>query len=373
MSIPFFDIKLAHADSADDVRAAVLQVLESGWYIKGKEVAAFEAAFADYCGVRHCVGVGNGLDALYLLLRALEIGPGDEVIVPASTFIATWLAVSQVGARPVPVECSLETYTIDPDALTDAITPQTRAIMPVHLYGMPADMGQIVAISERHGIPVLEDAAQAHGARYDGRRAGALGLAAGFSFFPAKNLGCLGDGGGVTTDDDALAAKVRLLANYGSARKYFHDQKGVNSRLDEMHAAVLRAKLPYLDGWNQRRNEIAALYGEALKDCRGLTLPQVAPDRTHVWHQYVVRHPARDALQAHLSNLGIGTQIHYPVPPHLSEAYADMGLEGRFPKSEQLSREALSLPIGPNLSESDVTRVADAVIAFCSQYQDSRP
>jgi len=365
VSIAFFDIKLAHADAAVDVRNAVLRVLDSGWYINGKEVAAFEAAFAAYCGVRHCIGVGNGLDALHLLLRALDIGPGDEVIVPASTFIATWLGVSQVGAVPVPVECSLETYTLDPEATAAAVTPRTRAIMPVHLYGMPADMGPLLDIGQRHGIPVLEDAAQAHGAFYGDRRAGALGTAAGFSFFPAKNLGCLGDGGGITTDDDALAAKVRLLANYGSARKYFHEEKGVNSRLDEMHAAVLHAKLPYLDGWNRRRDAVAGLYRQALADCPDLILPTVAPGRTHVWHQFIIRHPRRDALQAHLAAQGIGTQIHYPVPPHLSGAYLDMGLAGRFPKSEQLSQEALSLPIAPNLSEGDVARVADAVLAFC--------
>jgi dTDP-4-amino-4,6-dideoxygalactose transaminase len=366
MKIPFLDLHAAYAELRHETDAAYRRVMESGWYILGAEVEAFEQEFAAYCGVRHCIGVGNGLDALHLILRAGGIGPGDEVIVPANTFIATWLAVSYTGAAVVPVEPTLSDYNLYPEHVTAAITPRTRAIMPVHLYGAPADMNPLRQLSERHGLLLIEDAAQAHGAYYQGRRAGNLGHAAGFSFYPGKNLGAFGDGGAVTTDDNDLAHKVRLLRNYGSQVKYQNEVQGYNSRLDPIQAAFLRAKLPVLDEWNRRRQAAARRYLDGLAGLPSLTLPEVGEEADPVWHLFVIRHPRRDALQDALAKDGIGTVIHYPVPPHLSAAYrTPVWREGAFPITEEIARTVLSLPIGPHLAGHDQERVIAAIRKFC--------
>lgn len=332
--------------------------MDSGWYILGPEVEAFEEEFADYCGSAHCIGVANGLDALILILRALGIGPGDEVIVPGNTYIATWLAVSHVGATPVPVEPVAATHQIDPARVEERVTERTRAVIVVHLYGMPVDMQPIAELCERRGLALLEDAAQAHGATYQGRRAGALSLAGGFSFYPTKNLGAFGDGGAVTTDDADLADRVRVLRNYGSQKKNHNEVKGWNSRLDELQAALLRVRLAHLDEWNARRVESASRYREGLAGVEAITLPQTTPQSEPVWHQFVVRHPERDRLADELKQAGIGTMVHYPIPPHLSDAYAGEAFPP-LPISEQLANEVLSLPIGPQLRRDD----QDAVIA----------
>ena len=365
MRVPFLDLKAPYRELGADLDAAHRRVMESGWFILGDELAAFEREFAAYCGARHCVGVGNGLDALHLILRAMGIGPGDEVIVPSNTYIATWLAVSYAGATPVPVEPDPATYNLDPARVEEAVTPRTRAVMPVHLYGQAADVDGIREVAERHGLRVIEDAAQAQGSLYRGRRAGALADAAGFSFYPGKNLGALGDAGAVTTDDDKLADELRRLRNYGSPVKYQHDVKGVNSRLDELQAAFLRAKLPRLDEWNARRARVAEYYLQALEGVPDLRLPAVADYAGPVWHLFVVRHPRRDALQKHLTERGVGTLIHYPLPPHLQPAYAEMGLApGSLPLAEAMAREVLSLPMGPHLSEEDADYVVSAVSSF---------
>lgn len=339
--------------------------MDSGWYVLGREVQAFEEEFAAYCGAKYCVGVANGLDALHLILRAMEIGAGDEVIVPANTYIATWLAVSYAGAQPVPVEPDERTYNIDPARIEAAITPRTKAILAVHLYGQTADMEPIKEIAVRHGLKVIEDAAQAHGARYKGFRAGNLGDAAGFSFYPSKNLGAFGDGGAVVTNDAALAEKVRVLRNYGSQVKYYNEVKGYNSRLDELQAALLRVNLTKLDEWNERRRQAANLYLQALGETTDLRLPFVPEELEPVWHLFVVRHPKRDALQKHLAATGIGTLIHYPLPPHLQKAYLDMGFtQGAFPLSERIAEEVLSLPMGAHMSDDEVDYVASQISSF---------
>lgn len=362
--VPFLDLKGAYQELQTELDAAYQRVMESGWYILGEEVDAFEQEFAAYVGANHCIGVGNGLDALHLILRAYDIGPGDEVIVPANTYIATWLAVSYSGAIPVSVEPVERTYNIDPTRIEAAITPRTRAIIAVHLYGQTADMDPINEIARRHGLKVIEDAAQAHGARYKGRRAGALGDAAGWSFYPGKNLGAFGDGGAVTTSDDDLARQMRRLRNYGSQVKYYNEVKGFNSRLDPLQAAFLRVKLLHLDAWNERRSRLAAIYLEALQQMP-FVLPYVSAAMTPVWHLFVIRTDERERLQAYLSDNGIGTLIHYPVPPHLQDAYQEMGQgTGAFPISETIHREVLSLPMGPHLSEVDVQRVIRAVQGF---------
>ena len=361
MTVPFLDLSAPWRELQDELDAAWRRVMESGWYILGKEVAAFEEEFAAYCGVRHCIGVGNGLDALHLILRGYGIGPGDEVIVPANTYIATWLAVTYAGATPVPVEPDEATFNLDPARIEAALTPRTRAIMPVHLYGQPADLDPITAVARRHGLKVIEDAAQAHGARYRGRRCGSLGDAAGFSFYPGKNLGAIGDGGAVTTDDDDLAGRLRMLRNYGSSRKYVNEVAGFNSRLDELQAALLRVKLSRLDDWNGRRRAVAAAYLDALAGT-GLLLPTVPGWAEPVWHLFVVRCPNRDAVTAQLDGHGIRWLVHYPIPPHRQDAYRDLGYgEGSFPLAEQLSREVLSLPMGPHLTSGECARVIAAL------------
>lgn len=365
MKTPFLDLQIAYLEMQEDLNSAVRRVMSSGWYILGPEVEAFENEFAAYCGVRHCIGVSNGLDALELILRGYGIGAGDEVIVPANTFIATWLAVSRTGALPVPVEPDEPTYTIPADEVEKAISPRTRAVMPVHLYGQPADMEPICEVARRHGLKIIEDAAQAHGAQYRGRRVGSLGDAAAFSFYPGKNLGALGDGGAVTTDDTALAQRLRRLRNYGSAVKYRHETMGFNARLDEVQAALLRVKLTRLDDWNQRRRGIAARYRKELPQSSLLVRPHVREDVEPVWHLFVIRHPRRDELQQHLARAGVETLIHYPIPPHRSGAYADRGFrEGDFPITDQIAATVLSLPIGPHLTAGMQARVLEAVRSF---------
>ena len=363
MSIPFLDLQAINQRQADDLKAAFARVLESGWYILGKEVQQFEADFAGYCGSQHAIGVSNGLDALHLILRGYGIGAGDEVIVPSNTYIATWLAVTYAGATPVPVEPVEATYNLDPARIEAAITPRTRAIMAVHLYGQPADMDPILAIAAKHGLKVIEDAAQAHGAYYKGRRVGTLGDAAGFSFYPGKNLGALGDAGAVTTNDPVLAEQVRVLLNYGSRTKYVNEVQGYNCRLDELQAALLGAKLSLLDADNARRRAIAARYLAGLQGLP-LQLPSVPAGMEPVWHLFVVRHAQRNQLQARLQATGVGTVIHYPTPPHLQPAYAELAIaRGQLPIAERIHEEVLSLPMGPHLSDDDVDAVIAAVRA----------
>lgn len=360
--IPFLDLHAAYVELKPQIDAAVGRVLDSGWYILGAEVDAFEADYAAYCQAAHCVGVANGLDALILGLRALEIGPGDEVIVPSNTYIASWLAVSAVGARPMPVEPHAATHNIDPALIEAAITGRTRAIMPVHLYGQPADLDPILAVAKRRGLAVIEDAAQAHGARYKGKRIGAHGDVVCWSFYPGKNLGAMGDGGAVTTDRADIADRIRVLRNYGSREKYVNKVKGVNSRLDPLQAAILRVKLERLDAWNERRRAIARAYGDALADA-GLILPQVPDWAEPAWHLYVVRSLDRAALQARLEAAGIGSLIHYPIPPHMQGAYAELGYApDDLPLAQRLAAEVLSLPMGPHLDQVAQSRVINAVL-----------
>lgn len=362
MKVPFLELRPTYEELRAEMDAAYRRVMESGFYLFGEELEAFEAEYAAYCGAKHCIAVGNGLDALHLILRACDIGPGDEVLVPSHTFIATWLAVSYAGATPVPVEVDPRTANLAPERLEAAITSRTRAVIPVHLYGQPADMDAILALARRHGLKVIEDNAQAAGARYKGRRTGALGDAAGHSFYPGKNLGAFSDAGAVTTNDDALAERVRALRNYGSQRKYFHDLKGFNSRMDELQAAFLGIKLRRLDEWNERRKRVAAKYLEQLRGAPGLILPHVPEWAEPVWHLFVVRHPERDRLQQKLAEAGVGTLIHYPVPLHLSGAYADRGWKrGAFPIAESLAGTVLSLPMGPHLTDEQVETVIGAV------------
>ena len=363
MNIPFLDLKGQHNEIQSELDAAYRRVMASNSFILGEEVAAFEREFAEYCDVKYCIGVGNGLDALHLILRAYDIGPGDEVIVPANTYIATWLAVSYAGATPVPVEPDEKTYNIDPTKIEAAITKKTKAILPVHLYGQPADMDSIRKIAARFQLKVIEDSAQAHGARYKGKRVGGLGVASGFSFYPVKNLGAFGDGGAVTTNDPIITEKVRSLRNYGSPKKYLHEVKGFNSRLDELQAAFLRVKLQYLDDWNERRRKIANLYLEELSSSGYLTLPQVPSWAEPVWHLFVVLTPERDGLQKHLSDCGIQTLIHYPVPPHRQSAYQELSRLD-LSVSERIHREVLSLPMSPVMSDGDADNVVKAVKSF---------
>lgn len=365
MDIPFLDLKATYLELKDEIDAAVGRVLASGWYLLGGELEAFEAEYAVYTGARHCIGVANGLDALHLTLRAMGIGPGDEVLVPSNTYIATWLAVSQCGAMPVPVEPDERTYNMDPQRIEAAITPRTRAILPVHLYGQPADMAPILACAEKHGLKVLADGAQAHGARYRGAAIGGLGDATAWSFYPGKNLGAYGDAGAVTTDDPVIAERIRVLRNYGSRVKYVNDVQGWNSRLDEMQAAILRVKLRHMDAWNERRASVAATYQAALSGCP-LVLPAVAPETTPAWHLYVVRHPQRDALQRGLQDRGVQALIHYPIPPHRQQAYAELGLPaGSFPLAESMGESVLSLPIGPHLSAAQQEEIIETIGKLC--------
>jgi dTDP-4-amino-4,6-dideoxygalactose transaminase len=363
MKVPFLDFQAPYLELKAELDAAYRRVMESGWYILGKEVEAFEAEFAVYCETKYCIGIGNGLEALHLILRAMEIGVGDEVIVPANTYIASWLPVSQAGATLVPIEPDEKTYNINPSLIENVVTERTKAIMAVHLYGQPADMDPINEIAARHNLKVIEDAAQGHGARYKNRRVGSLGDAAGFSFYPTKNLGAIGDAGAVTTNDAELADKIRLLRNYGSRVKYKNEIQGYNSRLDELQAAFLRVKLAKLDEWNARRVKVAEKYLATLVKNRHLMVPFVPGWAEPVWHLFVVRHPNRYDLEQHLWQKGIGTLIHYPIPPHLSGAYVREGWNlDSFPVSERLSREVLSLPIGSHMNDQQIEAVTKALL-----------
>ena len=367
MAVPFLDLHASYAELKQEIDAAIASVLDSGWYILGPEVEAFESEFAAFCDADHTIGVANGLDALHLALRAMDVGPGDEVIVPSNTYVATWLAVSQCGATPVPVEPDEATHNIDPARIEAAITPRTRVILPVHLYGQPADLDPILAIARRHGLLVLEDGAQAHGARSKGQRIGAHGDAVAWSFYPGKNLGALGDGGAVTTSDDALADRLRVLRNYGSRLKYVNEVQGWNSRLDPLQAAVLRVKLRHLDEWNARRSVTANRYLAAFRDAP-VAAPKVPDWVEPVWHLFVIRTPGRDDLQSRLRQAGVDTLIHYPIPPHRQTAYVNLGLvePDALPLATSMANQVLSLPIGPHQSSDTTTRVIDAV---CSALQ----
>ena len=365
MNVPFLSFEPQHAPLRDAMTAAFTRVYDSYWYVLGEEVKQFEQEYAAFNQVVHAVGVANGLDALVLALRVLEIGPGDEVIVPSNTYIATWLAVTQVGATPVPVEPDPATSNLDPARIEAALTSRTRAIMPVHLYGQACRMTEIMALAARHNLFVVEDNAQAQGAAFAGGLTGSFGHVNGTSFYPGKNLGALGDAGAVTTNDADLAQKVRVLRNYGSQQKYYNEVVGYNSRLDELQAALLRVKLPELPEWTRQRQQVAAWYNQHLTGIAGLRLPAVAEGATHVYHLYVVHTPHRAALQQHLAAQGIGTLIHYPVPPHLQLAYQSMHLSvGRFPIAEELANTCLSLPMWPGMSEVHVAAVAAAIRSF---------
>lgn len=366
MGVPFLNLREVNARYADELKAAAARVIDSGWYVLGDELAGFEREFAAYIGVCHAVGVGNGLDALTLILRAYKelgaLADGDEVIVPGNTFIASFLAITQSQLTPVPVEPDPTSFNLDPASVEAAIGPRTRAIMAVHLYGQVADMAALSAIAQRHDLLLIEDAAQAHGAVCDGRKAGAFGHAAAFSFFPGKNLGALGDGGAVVTDNAMLAERIMALRNYGSKVKYQHLFQGLNSRLDEMQAAMLRVKLKYLDEDVAWRRSVALHYRERIRHPQ-IALPHVVQEEQHAWHLFVVRSPHRDALQQHLHRHGIQSQVHYPVPPHRQPAY--IGLQhAHLPLTERLHREVLSLPIGPTLHEDAADRVIEACRAF---------
>ena len=357
-SVPYLNLGAAYQELRSELDAANRKVMESGWYILGEEGRRFEREFADYIGVKFCVGVANGLEALHLILRAYGIGEGDEVIVPSNTYIATWLAVTQAGAKPIPVEPDPLTYNLDPERIEAALSTRTRAVLPVHLYGQPAAMDAIGEIAARHNLILIEDAAQAHGACIGERKCGSLGHAAGLSFYPAKNLGAYGDAGAVTTNDEHLAEKIRSLRNYGSSKKYYNDTKGFNSRLDELQAAFLQVKLKYLDEWNERRVKIAGYYSEHLSNIPGLVIPYVPVGMKPVWHIYPVRSRKREELQRFLKAQGIETIIHYPIPPHLSGAYENLGMPpGSYPIAEEIATTELSLPIGPHMRMDDAEYV----------------
>ena len=372
--IPIMDLKRQYRALKAEIDAAVDEVLDSGWFVLGKQVEAFEREFAEYCGVKYAVGVGSGVEAIHLALVAAGIGPGDEVITVPNTAVPTALGISFAGARPTFADIEADTYLIDPERVEAAITHRTKAIMPVHLYGQVVAMAPLREIARSRGLLVIEDAAQAHGATYQGKKAGALGDAGCFSFYPSKNLGCYGEGGAVTTNDERIAERVRMLRNYGQSDRYHHKLKGYNSRLDEMQAAILRVKLRHLDAGNERRREIASLYNAGLVTA-DVVCPIVRAEyepRTnelvrggHVYHLYVVRSKQRDALQAHLKARGVGTQIHYPIPVHLQEAYADLGLgPGSYPVAEQAAREVLSIPIYPELADAEAREVIEAIESF---------
>ncbi|MET4106925.1 DegT/DnrJ/EryC1/StrS family aminotransferase [Hymenobacter sp. UYP22] len=365
MKVPFLSFTPQNQAVRTQVLDAMTQVFDSQWYVLGEAVKQFEAEYARFSTTTECVGVANGLDALHLALKALDVTEGDEVIVPSNTYIATWLAISFVGATPIPVEPNPATYNLDPARLEAAITPRTRAIMPVHLYGQACEMGAIMDIARRHSLYVIEDNAQSQGATYEGGITGSFGNVNATSFYPGKNLGALGDAGAVTTNDAELAKKVRTLRNYGSQQKYYNEVIGHNSRLDELQAAVLSAKLPLLMEWTGQRQKVAALYSEQLSGIADLHLPVVAPGATHVYHLYVVRTSRRDALQQHLTAQGIGTLIHYPIPPHLQDAYRFMNFQaGDFPIAEELATTCLSLPMWPGMTAAEVETVASAIRTF---------
>lgn len=364
MNIPFVSFKPMERELDADLRAAFERVYQRSWYIEGEEDAAFEKDFADYCGVEHCIGCGNGLDALMLALKALGVGAGDEVLVPSNTYIATALAVTYTGATPVFVEPDIRTYNIDPMRLEAALTERTKAVMPVHLYGQSCDMGPIMAFAKKHGLYVVEDCAQAHGATYNGKKIGTFGDAAGFSFYPGKNLGALGDAGATVTNNKTLADKIRALGNYGSDYKYHHVYQGNNSRLDELQAAFLSAKLPHLERMNAERRRIADRYLAEVHN-EQIVLPYVLPGTEPVWHIFAVRCQKRDELTAYLAEKGISTNKHYPIPIHLQGAYASLHIpQGALPIAEEISATQLSLPMYYGMTDNEVSYVIDALNAF---------
>ncbi len=364
INVPFVDLQAQYATIRNEVQDAINEVLDASSFILGRHVEAFERVFAEYCGGGEAIGMGSGTEALHLALRACGIGQGDEVITVANSFIATALAIDYVGATPVFVDIDPGTYTMDVEQAKAHVTPRTRAILPVHLFGQPADMDPILALAESHDLHVIEDACQAHGAEYGGQRVGALGDIGCFSFYPAKNLGAYGDGGLALTRNPRLAEWMRLLRNYGQTRKYYHRIRGYNSRLDELQAAVLEAKLPYLDGWNDARRRVAARYNARVSTAH-VTLPGEREDVRHVYHVYAIRTPYRDELSEWLSARGIRTQIHYPVPIHRQNAYQDPGLPASpLPITERVSGEILSLPMYPELTEAQIDWVIESVNAF---------
>lgn len=367
MEVPFLDIGATYSELEGEIDTAIKKVLKGGWYILGENVNQFETEFAEYCQSKYCVSVASGLDALVLILKAYKIGEGDEVIVPSNTYIASALAISNVGAIPVFVEPDVKTYNIDPAKIEAAITKKTKAVMAVHLYGQTADIRNIKPICERYSLKLIEDAAQAHGAEHYGQKAGSLGDAAGFSFYPGKNLGAYGDGGAITTNDEAVAEYIRVARNYGSEKKYYNSIKGLNSRLDEMQAAVLRVKLKYLDQWNIRRDRTAQYYLECLNPDKkeGLNLPGCAEGNKHAWHLFVIRTSKRNGLIEHLNEHSVGWLIHYPVPPYMQVAYKELNHFGKqYYLTEQLTGEILSLPIGPHLTRQQMEYVGDMLNAF---------
>lgn len=364
MKVPFVSFLPMERELDTDFRAAFDRVYTNSWYIGGKEDENFENAFAEYCNTDYCVGVGNGLDALVLILKALGIGAGDEVIVPSNTYIATALAVTYVGATLVLVEPDIRTFNIDPSNIEGKITKRTKAIMPVHLYGQPCDMDPIMEIAGKHGLYVVEDCAQAHGALYKGRKIGTFGIASGFSFYPGKNLGALGDAGAVVTNDKGLADKIRALGNYGSDYKYHHIYKGNNSRLDELQAAFLAVKLPHLDRMNEERRRIAKRYLEEINNPE-VVLPYVMPNSEPVWHIFGIRCECRDELETYLNADGIGTNKHYPIPIHLQKCYADLGIEtGALSIAEEISATELSLPMYYGMTDEQISFVIDKINSF---------
>lgn len=360
--IKFLDLEKINNRFRAEIDARFKQVLDKGWYLLGEQNVQFEQHFAAYIGTRHAIGCANGMDALNLIIKAYGFGPGDEIIVPANTYIASILAISENGCTPVLVEPDIHTYNINPNLIEEKITPHTKAIMVVHLYGQAVQMEKIWQLAKKYNLKIIEDAAQAHGAEFQGRKTGNLGDAAGFSFYPGKNLGCMGDGGGITTNDDALAAKIRALRNYGSDRKYHHIYKGINSRLDELQAAVLDVKLPHLDADNLRRREIARYYRENIKN-PAIILPQTYDEKAHVWHVFVIRTPEREKLQKYLEEKGIQTNIHYPTAPHHQGAYQEWKNRS-LPITEQIHAQVLSLPISPVLTDEEVGQIVKIANEF---------
>ena len=365
MQIPFLSFKKMHDQVKPEMMKAFEKVYDSHWYITGNSLTAFEKNYATYSQTKFCAGVANGLDAIIISLKTLGVGQGDEVIVPSNTYIATWLAVSYVGATPVPVEPNSKTYNINPDLIEAAITKKTKAIIPVHLYGQICEMDKIMSIAKKYNLFVIEDNAQAQGTYYNGKISGSFGDINATSFYPGKNLGAIGDAGAITTDSEELHKKACVIRNYGSQKKYYNEVKGINSRLDELQAALLDVKLKYMDSWNKERNEIAAVFNTELKNTGDLILPFIAANCTSNYHLYVVRTKRRNELQEHLNKSGIGTLIHYPVPPHLQEAYKEMnGKKGQYPLAEEIAETCLSLPMYPGLNKSEIEQVIKSIKSF---------
>jgi dTDP-4-amino-4,6-dideoxygalactose transaminase len=365
MKIPYLSFEKINADVRSELTPAFEKFIDSKWYILGESVRSFEESYALFNNTKHCIGVANGLDALILSLKVLNIGPGDEVIVPSNTYIATWLAVSNVGAKPIPVEPNIHTYNINPGLIEEKITPDTKAIMPVHLYGQACEMDAIMEISRKHKLYVIEDNAQSQGAAYNGHLTGSFGDINGTSYYPGKNLGAYGDGGAITTNNAGFDKRARMLRNYGSEKKYYNIEKGMNSRLDELQAALLSVKLKHLNMWNEERKKLAGIYDQELKGIPDLYLPVTAVNATHVYHIYNVRTSRRNELQEYLNSKEIGTLIHYPVPPHLQNAYIESGYQqGVFPNAEIIADTSLSLPLYPGLPEDEMHEIIKNIKHF---------